>query len=254
MREGWARDRIPGYNLNPGRETPWAIVTFDVEMDAPPYMSGWRGVDEGLPAILEVLDEKGVKATFFTLGLLAVRKPRAIKAILDPGHEIGSHGFDHKRLDRLPLREAIHNIGLSLKLLRDYYDVVSFRAPNLKLPPSLIPALRLQGVKVDSSISWYKPPFKIAPLIEYGILRVPASYPSSVLRLPWRVLKTLFKPGLDYVILLHPWEVVDLKCGSRPDLTVGVGGRVLGNLSALIDHLRSHGYMFKTMRELLASS
>jgi peptidoglycan/xylan/chitin deacetylase (PgdA/CDA1 family) len=254
MKGGLARGLKPRFSLSSNSETPWAIVTFDVEMDAPPYMDSWRGVDEGLPALLEMLEEKGVKATFFTLGLLAVKKPSAIKAVLDRGHEIGSHGLDHRRLDKLPLGEATRNIWLSLKLLREYYDVVSFRAPNLKLPLSLIPALKLLDVKVDSSISWYKPPFKLSPVIEHGILRVPASYPSSVLRLPRGALKTLFKPGPNYVILLHPWEFVGLRCSFRPDLTIGVGGRVLGNLSMLIDYLRSHGYRFKTMRELQASS
>ena len=237
-----------------GDEGPWAMVTFDVEMDAPPYMDGWRGVDEGLPAILELLEDKGVKATFFTLGILAVRRPRTLEAILDLGHELGSHGLDHRRLDRLPFRDAIHNIWSSLRLLREYYDVVSFRAPNLKLPLSLLPALRLQDVRVDSSVAWYKPPFRFNTTMEYGVLRVPVSYPSSVLRLPWTTLKSLFRPGPNYVILLHPWEVVRLKCSVRPDLTMGVGGGVLRNLGRLIDHLRSHGYRFKTVRELLASS
>ncbi len=241
-------------SLNTHQETRWAIVTFDVEMDAPPYMDGWRGVDEGLPAILELLEEKRVKATFFTLGLLAIKRPGAVEAILNSGHELGCHGLDHRRLDRLPLRDAISNIWLGLKLLREYYEVVSFRAPNLKLPSSLIPALKLQGVRVDSSIAWYKPPFRLNPVLEHGVLRVPASYPSSVLRLPWKALKTIFKPGPNYVILLHPWEVVDLRCTARPDITVGVGRRVLDNLGRLLDHLKSHGYRFKTMRELLASS
>lgn len=234
-------------------ESHLAFLTFDVEMDAPPYMSSWRGVDEGLPLILELLEEQRVKATFFTLGLVAERRPRALKAILDGGHEIGSHGFSHRRLDRIPFREAVGEIVRSLRILRDYGEVVSFRAPNLKLPPSLLGVLALEGVRVDSSLAWYKPPFTLKPVVEGGLLRIPVSYPSSVLRLPWRILRTLFKPGPSYVVLLHPWEVVGLKCGIRPDLTMGVGPRVLGNLGRLIGYLRGLGYRFTTFKELLGS-
>lgn len=235
------------------RSSNVAILTFDVEFDAPPYMSSWRGVDEGLPRILELLDVKRVKATFFTLGLVALRRPKLVDMIVDGGHELGSHGFSHRRLDMIPFREAVRDVTLSLKILGDYGDIVSFRAPNLKLPPSLLPELRTLGFKVDSSIAWYKPPFRFKPVIEHGILRVPASYPSSILRLPWRLLRSIFKPGRLYVILLHPWEVVDVKCARRPDLTMGVGSRVLVNLSKLIDHLEYLGYRFLTMRELSQS-
>jgi len=238
--------------LRAGNEgAPVAAITFDVEMDAPPYMSSWVGVDEGLPAILELLEKYKVKATFFTLGLVAEKRPKAVAAIIDKGHELGSHGFSHKRLDRIPLREAAHDIMLSLKTLRDYGDIVSFRAPNLKLPPSLLPLLEMEGIRVDSSVARYKPPFRFKPYREHSVMRIPVSYPSSVLRLPWRVLRALFKPGLDYVVLLHPWEVVGVKCTARPDLTAGVGLGVLSNLGRLIEYLASVGYEFRVMGELV---
>ena len=40
----------------------------------------------------------GVKATFFTLGWVAERHPALIRRIVDEGHEIASHGWDHQRV------------------------------------------------------------------------------------------------------------------------------------------------------------
>ncbi|MCS7107178.1 MAG: polysaccharide deacetylase family protein [Acidilobaceae archaeon] len=224
-------------------------LTFDVEMDAPPYLSSWRGVDEGLPIILEALREKGVRATFFTIGILGQLRPKAVYSIVEEGHELGCHGYDHKRLDKLPLREAADNVRKCIRTLRDFADVETFRAPNLKLPPPLLHVLREEGVRLDSSVAWYKPPFRFAPTVEAGVLRVPASYPSSVLRLPWTLLKALFPPGREYVVITHPWEYVELVAHPRPDLTIGVGRRVAENLSRLIEHLKGLGYELVTMRD-----
>src|SRR5438105_15559573 len=46
---------------------------------------------------LALLDEAGVKGTFFTLGWVAERYPRLIRPVVDGGHEITNHGRGHQR-------------------------------------------------------------------------------------------------------------------------------------------------------------
>lgn len=226
-----------------------AVITFDVEMDAPPYMSSWRGVDEGLPKILEVLERERVKATFFTIGIIAETRRRAIYSIIDAGHELACHGYDHKRLDKMPLREAAENIRRCLRSLGEFSEIVSFRAPNLKLPPPLLHVLAEGGVRIDSSIAWYKPPFRFSPILEAGVLRVPSSYPSSFTRLPRPIISSLLSMRRDYVVLTHPWEYVEMPGSPRPDLTIGTGERVVENLRFVIKTLRMRGAEIVTMRE-----
>ena len=55
-------------------------------------------VERNSDAVLELFDRAGVKATFFTLGWVAERYPALIRRITDAGHEIASHGWDHKRV------------------------------------------------------------------------------------------------------------------------------------------------------------
>lgn len=55
-------------------------------------------VERNSDAVLELFDKAGVKATFFTLGWVAERYPALVRRIVDAGHEIASHGWDHVRV------------------------------------------------------------------------------------------------------------------------------------------------------------
>ena len=50
--------------------------------------------------LLELLGRRNVQATFFILGWVADRCPALVRAIIDAGHEIGSHGYGHQMLTR----------------------------------------------------------------------------------------------------------------------------------------------------------
>src|SRR5690242_17028911 len=50
--------------------------------------------------LLEILGRRNVKATFFILGWVADHCPALVRAIVDSGHEIGSHGYGHRMLTR----------------------------------------------------------------------------------------------------------------------------------------------------------
>jgi peptidoglycan-N-acetylglucosamine deacetylase len=48
--------------------------------------------------VLTLLDDVGVKATFFVLGMTAARYPELVREVADRGHEIASHGYAHERV------------------------------------------------------------------------------------------------------------------------------------------------------------
>ena len=54
-------------------------------------------VERNVDRLLELLNERGSKATFFTLGWLAQRYPRVVRDIVSQGHELASHGHAHLR-------------------------------------------------------------------------------------------------------------------------------------------------------------
>ncbi|MBA2686604.1 MAG: polysaccharide deacetylase family protein [Gemmatimonadaceae bacterium] len=53
---------------------------------------------ESTPRILDALKEKNVKATFFILGRHAERWPDLVLRIAHEGHQIGNHGYFHRKL------------------------------------------------------------------------------------------------------------------------------------------------------------
>jgi len=53
---------------------------------------------DATPRILDALGEHGVKATFFILGAYAERWPELVRRVANEGHQIGNHGYFHRKL------------------------------------------------------------------------------------------------------------------------------------------------------------
>jgi polysaccharide deacetylase family protein (PEP-CTERM system associated) len=108
--------------------------------------------------ILGWLDRRGVKATFFTLGIVAEALPWLVRRIAEAGHEVGSHSQQHLRLynlDSIAAREAIER---SKRALEDATSqpIYGFRAPDFSITRqnlALLDAVRAAGYTYDSSIS-----------------------------------------------------------------------------------------------------
>ncbi|MCC6474833.1 MAG: polysaccharide deacetylase family protein, partial [Burkholderiales bacterium] len=58
-------------------------------------------VERNVDRVLALLDEGGVKGTFFTLAWIAQRYPRLVRRIVAEGHELASHGCEHHRVTEL---------------------------------------------------------------------------------------------------------------------------------------------------------
>ena len=224
------------------------ILSFDVEQDAPPYSHTFNGIRKGLPKILAVLQEKNVKATFFTTGEVAEKFADAVEEIVRGGHELGSHGYDHKRFDKLGKMEAKENIERSLDVLRAFYDVVSFRAPNLKFPLDYYAILEENGIQYDSSQAVYKG-WKRGVTRVGKVLVIPATATSIFFRLPKGILERIVERSTSPVVLFsHPWEYSGVRVW-RPDLWWNAGEYAVRRLSEFIDWAKENGYSFKTMKE-----
>ncbi len=241
---------------------PTVCFTVDVEPDCPPFLDGWRGVEEGLPRLLDVLAKEGVTGTFFTTGETAERHPSAVAAVVAAGHELGCHGHTHRRFDRLDAAQAGDEVRRSSAALRAFAPVTSFRAPNLALPPERLPLLEAAGYRLDSSEGLYKPAVwlgRAARAARLGpaaptttLLRVPASLTSSALRLPAAVRDPLLRALPSPVVLfVHPWEMVDLSAERlRWDCRLGTGARALEAVGEVVRLFRGRGARFVPMSRL----
>lgn len=72
-------------DITPYRTGKTVYLTFD---DGPD--------DKNTPAVLDILRDAGVKATFFVTGRQAEAHPDVLRRIYDEGHAIGNHSYDHR--------------------------------------------------------------------------------------------------------------------------------------------------------------
>jgi peptidoglycan/xylan/chitin deacetylase (PgdA/CDA1 family) len=227
-------------------------ITIDMEHDCPPYLNSYTGVVQGLPKLLQLLHDYGVRGTFFTTGDVARRFPAAVRSIVEDGHELGCHGDTHARFSDLDADDARQEVEDASATLRAFAPVTSFRAPNLDLPADCLPLLRQAGYRLDSSQGRYKPgSFFAAPHIEDGLTRIPASIPPSVVRLPGGVRNAvLARLASPVVLFFHPWEFVDMTRSPIPyDCRFRTGDFALRALAEAIAFLKERGAAFRPMRD-----
>lgn len=231
-------------------------ITVDFEPDCPPYLSStFRGIEEGAPALLSLFEELGVPATYFTTGEVATRYPDSVRALVDDGHELGCHGVTHTAFDTLDERAARWEIEESVRLLRTFAPVTSFRAPYLRFPEPYVRLLEDAGFALDSSLAKYKAAYRRRRL-PTTLSRIPASMTSSVLRLPrWIRNPWLLSLADPVVLFVHPWEFVDLtRTDLRYDCRFRTGAVALKCLREVIELFARHGATFLPMRDLAPTS
>ncbi len=141
----------------------YCILTNDVELTSIvnhelSSKTGAKVYEQGMPLLLDLYRKYNVKSTFFFTADIVLQEPRIVKMILADGHEVGSHGWVHdsdKAFDVLSLEEQTEHLKKSKKLLEDVSgsEVISFRAPALRINGDTSIALQKTGFKVDSSVS-----------------------------------------------------------------------------------------------------
>jgi peptidoglycan/xylan/chitin deacetylase (PgdA/CDA1 family) len=227
--------------------------TVDVEQDCPPYLATWRGMDEGMPKLLAMLDEEQVRATFFTTGEVARRYPDLMRALVAHGHELACHGDTHRSFADMTGAEADAEIGMASASLRQFAPVVSFRAPFLRLPAAAVALLGRHGYTLDSSEGRHKS-LRASVHRAHGVLRVPASVTSSTLRWPSLPRNALFAQLTDPVVLfVHPWEFVDLRREPlRFDCRFRTGDEAIGCARSTVRFFKDRGATFSLMRDCAA--
>lgn len=141
----------------------YCLLTNDVETTSIWHNSfrdetGYKVLKEGMPLLLDIYEKYNIKSTFFFTGYIANLHPEVVKMIVKNGHEVASHGMSHLKqngFDIMPLKKQINHLSESKKLLEDIsgQEVISFRAPALRVNQDTARALSICGYKIDSSVA-----------------------------------------------------------------------------------------------------
>jgi polysaccharide deacetylase family protein (PEP-CTERM system associated) len=114
-------------------------------------------IEGQLLEVLQLLDRRQTKATFFVLGWVAQRNPRAIQRIVAAGHEIGCHSHYHRLVYSLTPQEFRRDTRMAIAAIEDACGVTPrlYRAPSYSITRQSIWALQIlveEGFVGDSSI------------------------------------------------------------------------------------------------------
>jgi polysaccharide deacetylase family protein (PEP-CTERM system associated) len=124
-------------------------------------MAEWYTLERRSPAVidrlLDVLDGKSVRGTFFVLGWLAEQEPDMVRAIAGRGHEVASHGYEHELVGRLGPEGFRTSVLRSKQALEEITGeaVLGYRAPSFSIVPGLewaFDELLAAGYRYDASL------------------------------------------------------------------------------------------------------
>jgi len=241
-------------------------------------------VERNTRRLLDLCNEHGVKGTFFVLGWVAERWPGLVRDIRDAGHELGTHGQDHRRVTTLTPPQFREDVRRSKGLIEDAAgtEVIGYRAPNYSIVRETMWAMDVlmeEGFRYDSSIfpirhdrygipdfprfprpvrgsngsSLHEVPISTVrlagmnlPFVGGGYLR---QFPMSFIRWGMRRLNRIERRPA--VLYIHPWELDPEQPRFRVPFLTGV--RHYRNLHLTESRLAElfGAYRFTTIREVL---
>lgn len=132
-------------------ESLWATVGLTTPT---PQSRGNYGAKVGVPRILSLLDQYGIKATFFVPADTARRHPDLVKEIHGRGHEIGHHGDVHESPVNVERDEEKRILDVGMETLEKLTGErpKGYRSPAWDLSPNSVGLLEEYGFMWDSSM------------------------------------------------------------------------------------------------------
>lgn len=215
------------------------VTAFSKAIDMRSWSERESRVERNTQALLCLLEQRGITATFFVLGWVARRYPALVRAIANQGHEIASHGMNHQLIYRQSEPEFRAETRSTKELLEDIVQqpVIGYRAATYSITEQSLWALDVlaeEGHLYDSSVfpmrhdNYGIPHAKTTPhrlrtpggnsIVEFPISVVKMSgvtvpvggggyfriFPYSLIR--WG-LEKLNAQGHEFVFYIHPWEI-----------------------------------------------
>ncbi len=241
-------------------------------------------VERNTGAFLDLFAEGGAKATFFTLGWVAERYPTLIRRIVDEGHELACHGFEHIRATTQTPAEFRADIERTRAVLEDAggVPVTGYRAASFSIGAGNLWAfseLEQAGFVYSSSVYPIRhdhygmpdaPRGPFRPESAPGIVEIPITtvrrlgrnWPAGgggYFRLfPYGLSRRMIRDvnlgeGRPAIFYTHPWEI-DPEQPRPPGLSAMTRFRHYVNQGQLADRVRAllRDFRWGTMREVFA--
>lgn len=193
----------------------------DKQTDKDIYLTFDNGYEEGYTeAVLDVLEQENVPATFFVTGHYVEEEPKLVKRMVDNGHIIGNHSYYHPDFTTMTKAE----IDEELQMVEDAVaNITKQQEMNYVRPP--------RGTFNEETLQWTK---------ELG-------YVSVFWSLAFKDWETNKQKGWKYAYeqiteQIHPGAIILLHTVSEDNAQA---------LEKVIQQLKQEGYQFKSLDDLL---
>ncbi|MFN8543952.1 MAG: XrtA system polysaccharide deacetylase [Candidatus Binatia bacterium] len=218
----------------------YQVADFDAVVPRAEWDRYESRVARNTDRVLAILDDAGVKGTFFVLTWNAERHPEIVRRILAAGHEIASHGHGHRLVYEQSPEEFRADVTRAKAALEDIIGtpVLGYRAPSFSITRRsqwALDVLLACGYRYDSSVfpvqdalygmpGGQRFPYVIrehdgARLVEFPITTTPAlgrnlplggggylrMLPYHYMR--WGMQRVNHRERQPAVVYIHPWEI-----------------------------------------------
>ena len=228
----------PVNGLSVDVEDWFQVGAFERVIDRQSWDSLDLRVERNCDAILTLFADAGVVGTFFTLGWVAQRCPAMMRRIVDAGHEVASHGWDHARVFTLDRAGFAADLARARAVLEDVtgQPVTGYRAPSFSIDarnPWAHDVLAEAGYNYSSSVApivhdhygWREAPrFAFRPVAGADLIEIPVTtvewagrrmaaggggffrlFPYAVSR--WAISRVNTHDARPALTYFHPWEI-----------------------------------------------
>ena len=217
-------------------EDYYHVSAFERHIPRSEWVTQPARVERSTAKLLDLLASHQVKATFFTLGWVAQRHPTLIRRIVNEGHELASHGWDHTRVTAMNPDQFREDISRTRKVLEDLGGtaVIGYRAPTFSFTTAntwVYPVLAECGYRYSSSVApvrhdlygipdasrfAWRDPSGITEIpistVRFGGHNLPCGgggffrlYPYAVSR--WCLRRVNQRDAMPGIFYMHPWEL-----------------------------------------------
>jgi len=134
----WFNKFIFGLVFSCSQENKKIYLTFD---DGP--------TPEITPQVLKILKQNKIKATFFCIGKKIKRHPDIFQQIINEGHQVGNHSYEHEDGWQTGLKPYLNSISKTETLIEQFTSSIKlFRPPYGHLSFSQIKHLKQRSYKI----------------------------------------------------------------------------------------------------------
>jgi polysaccharide deacetylase family protein (PEP-CTERM system associated) len=210
----------------------WHQSTFDFDLAIT------TRVVDNTARILDLCARTGARGTFFVLGLVAAAHPQLVRRIHEAGHEVASHGYDHRPVHAMTPAGFRDDLRRTRNLIEQATGapVAGYRAPDFSIPARALWALTTlaeEEYRYDSSLfpfagprygiaEAFDAPFRVCTtagdLVEFPLAttewlgrRLPAVGGGYFRLFPYwfhrAAVRRLNRRGIPAVAYFHPYEV-----------------------------------------------